>query len=496
MAASEFLSATLTARRFVICLGLFFAAAIGFKYAYSYDGTLLDPDSWWHIKTGADIMAAGKLPVTDSYSHSFFGKPWIAKEWLSQIIIALAYAASGWNGVALLAALAATATAYAFYCSLAAALRPHLAVIIAVCSVTLASNVFVARPHMLAMVVVVVWTTLLFRAADALKPPRLIWLALLVLWSNLHSSFTLGMVIAGFAALHMAEQTRLRDRALLARWAIFLLLCPLAALIHPYTYEPFRISLEMMRGNEATAFILEWQPFNAQTDKLYEYFLLICLFALLKLRLELSWSKIAFILFTLHMFLTHGRFSYVFFLLAPIAIAADLARQYPRISAETWKLQARDRIENFVAKRFAPLVTASAAACALAAGLYLAMPGMLPPSFSYPKGAMAYVLSQKPKGNVFNHYNFGGVLVFHDIKTLIDGRTDQIFLQGFATKTTESAKQGKEIQFAELLKDYKIDWTMLPPADARVEILKKDPDWLLAYSDADAVIQIRRASLR
>ncbi len=496
MDASAVPAETLIARRFVTFSGLVFAAAVGFKFAYSYEGMLMDPDSWWHIKTGADILAAGALPVTDSYSHSFFGKPWIAQEWLSQIILALAYAGGGWNGVALLAALAAAATALAVYSALAASLRPQLALIIAVCSVTLASNVFVARPHMLAMGIVVVWTAVLFRAADALKPPRLIWLALLIVWSNLHSSFTLGMVIAGFAALHMAEQTRLRDKPLLARWGLFVLLCPLAALVHPYTYEPFRIALELMRGNEATEFIQEWQPFNAQTEKVYEYFLLICLFTLLKLRLDLSWSKTAFILFTLHIFLTHGRFSYVFFLLVPIAIAGDVARRYPRLSAGTWMDQARDGLETFVARRFVPLLMASAAVCVVAAGLFLAIAGMQPSSFSYPKGAMAYVLSQKPKGNVLNHYNYGGALIFHDIKTLIDGRADQIFLQGFSKKFFESSRLGRDRLFAELLRDYQIDWTLLAADDVRVEILKKDPDWMLAYSDADTVIQIRRASQR
>ena len=58
-----------------------------------------DPDIWWHVQTGRDIVATLRVPYADHYSYTFDGQPWIAKEWLSQVLLALAFKTGGWSGV-------------------------------------------------------------------------------------------------------------------------------------------------------------------------------------------------------------------------------------------------------------------------------------------------------------------------------------------------------------------------------------------------------------
>ena len=41
---------------------------------------LNDPDSHWHLHLGQQILATGRFPRSDAFSHSFSGAPWIAKE--------------------------------------------------------------------------------------------------------------------------------------------------------------------------------------------------------------------------------------------------------------------------------------------------------------------------------------------------------------------------------------------------------------------------------
>src|SRR3954462_7555275 len=65
----------------------------------SDDGLLRDPDTFWHIEVGRRILLTGSFPWADEFSHTFQGHPWIAKEWLSQIIFALLYQAGGWTAV-------------------------------------------------------------------------------------------------------------------------------------------------------------------------------------------------------------------------------------------------------------------------------------------------------------------------------------------------------------------------------------------------------------
>jgi hypothetical protein len=73
---------------------------------------LNDPDTYWHIVVGRWIVENGAFPHTDPFSHTMAGAPWIAKEWLSQVLYAQAYALGGWGAVVL---LAAAAVALAFY---------------------------------------------------------------------------------------------------------------------------------------------------------------------------------------------------------------------------------------------------------------------------------------------------------------------------------------------------------------------------------------------
>ena len=46
----------------------------------------VDPDLWWHIKTGQNILATHHWPTTDPYSFTVSGTPWVAYEWLGEVL--------------------------------------------------------------------------------------------------------------------------------------------------------------------------------------------------------------------------------------------------------------------------------------------------------------------------------------------------------------------------------------------------------------------------
>ena len=69
---------------------------------------LSDGDTWSHIATGEWILDHRAVPHADPFSWSMPGAPWTAHEWLSEIVLTLAFRAGGWSGVALLTAFAAT----------------------------------------------------------------------------------------------------------------------------------------------------------------------------------------------------------------------------------------------------------------------------------------------------------------------------------------------------------------------------------------------------
>src|SRR5712671_4574154 len=48
---------------------------------------LIDPDLWWHIKVGQEILLTRHWPTTDRYSFTAANSPWIAYEWLGEVIV-------------------------------------------------------------------------------------------------------------------------------------------------------------------------------------------------------------------------------------------------------------------------------------------------------------------------------------------------------------------------------------------------------------------------
>ena len=353
----------------------------------------------------------------------------------------------------------------------------------------LIAPIYTARPHVFALPIIVVWTAMLFRAAQEERAPPLWLLILVVLWANLHATFTLSFVIAAFAGLALLARSGLSKPVLLAKWVAFGLLCPLVSLMHPYGVKAILATFTVAYGNEAVPLILEWRPFNAQEQIFEEAVMLLALFGLLVSRLRIGWAKALFVVFALHVYLTHLRFVYLPFLLIPLVIAVEVAQQYPSLSTTTWLVEKRDGLEKFFASRFYAVCGAMAVLLVAAAAILGNAYQVAPSPKTSASGALAFAGDHHLSGNVLNSYNFGGTLIFHGIKTYIDGRTDQLFLGGF-TKTDEATghSDGKPLLEAQL-KKYAIGWALLTADDTRIPFFA-ELGWKRAYADDDAVIYL------
>lgn len=451
---------------------------------------LMEPDLQWHIKVGEWIWTNRAAPTVDTFSHTFTGQPWIAKEWLSQVLLYLSYALLGWNGVMLLSLLAFGTAATALYWVLSRDLAPIPAALACIFGLLLATPSFTVRPHLLTLVLIILWTYHLFAAARRGSAPHFGWLTVIVLWANLHAAFTVGLVIALFAFLEFAERTRLKDRETLFRWVLFLGLCPLVTLIHPYLWNAILATWTVMGPNEAVPIVDEWQPFNAQTRLVHHGAILGMIFLAVVTGFRLGIARALLIIVLLHLFMTHLRFMFFLFPVLVILLAPELARQFPRISAEAWRNQLRDPVEKAMSTWFRPLALTLAGGVALLGVLQAAVLRTEPDPEATIADAIAYAKANGITGKVMNHYNFGGAVIFNDIPSFLDGRTDQLFLGGFV-KEFASGPNTRE-KLASALEKYGIIWTLFPPKDPRAVILDKMPGWRIVYSDPYAAIHIRQ----
>ena len=62
---------------------------------------VVDPDIWWHLRTGDWILAHRAVPATDPFSAYGMGKPWVEYSWLFDVISAVAFARLGFLSIAL-----------------------------------------------------------------------------------------------------------------------------------------------------------------------------------------------------------------------------------------------------------------------------------------------------------------------------------------------------------------------------------------------------------
>ena len=107
-----------------------------------------DTDAGWHMRNGQWILAHQSLPVTDSFSFSKPGAPWIAWEWGSDVVMGTLERVAGLDGVACLFGLAIGAAVWMWFrLNWAAGGSFPLAAAFAVPMISTSSIHWLARPH-------------------------------------------------------------------------------------------------------------------------------------------------------------------------------------------------------------------------------------------------------------------------------------------------------------------------------------------------------------
>jgi hypothetical protein len=484
-------------RGVILAFGALVAALVFANAAFHVNLLLREADLWWHIKSGLNMLSTWAVPQVDTFSDTHEGQPWIAKEWLAQVIYAASWLAAGWAGPLVVAALSITLAGWLIYAGATKDLQPFYAVVLVIFCVFITQGVTVARPHVLTFPIAVGLTILLFNAARNGKAPPWWSLVLTVLWTNLHGSFPIAFLISGCAFFDYLERSRLRDRAGAAMWVVYLALTALVTLINPYFIQPYLIAAKLAGGISVMDRISEWAPFTAPDNKLLEIGFMLAFFALLKARARLTIGQILFTLMTFHMMITHMRFLYVFFLLVPVALLPDVVEALPSLSVDNWAARKRDGLERAIGSN-SMTVRALALVAVLGYGGWLMMKDhVVPPQGTSVAGAIAFVQQNREshpalQKKVFNDYNMGGPLILAGIKTYIDGRAEQLFLGDFMTQYIASGEETGRESLQKILADQGIGWALFQPGDRRSKFLGEMPDWQKAYGDESAVVWERK----
>lgn len=439
---------------------------------------LCDPDTQWHIAVGRQIWANAAVPTTDTYSYTFAGSPWIAKEWVSQLLLAGADALGGWRGVVLVTAAAIGAAFALLFGYLSRWLRLPVAAALTLIAFVMAWPHLLARPHMLVLPVIVAWTTGLLSAGDHGKAPPLRMAALMTLWVNMHGSFPLGLVLAGVLAVEAAVAAPPAVRkATSINWGLFLAAATGATFVSPYGLAAILVPLRMEGNAETLKYVREWVPLGFGPLGIFAGIVAVACIVVLLPRWRANLFRLVLVGVLAALMERHVRFVSLFCMIALPLVAAALA-SWPRLAASGRKPPAA--------------LWGTVAALAAVSLVTVAMSQPLPDLRMTPEAAYQAARDAGVEGPVLNTYDFGGFLIAHGIKTFVDGRTDQLFLGSFLPDYMRAVKATDDAAFAAILAKYSIAWALVRSKSDEGRHLSHLPGWTEIHADDVAEVFVRR----
>ncbi|WP_052341220.1 hypothetical protein [Salinarimonas rosea] len=448
---------------------------------------LADPDTQWHVTIGQHILATGSWPRTDLWSHTFAGEPWIAKEWISQVLLGGAHLAAGWPGVALLAALAIAVKVSWLMAFLMRRLEPRVALLAFLAGVFLVMHGSLARPHILAHLLMIGWLVGVTRAVERGRAPPLALALLMIPWANMHASFPLAIGLAGLLGLEALARAAAADRMRLAlSWAGFGLLAVAGTTVTPYGATPLLVAISVFEAKEAVLYIGEWQPL----DLFGKHWFVLPAFAGAALAVgaiavrdpRAGLVRGAIVLVCGYLALQHQRFVPDFAIVALVVLADPLARLWPRLAAPP----------RTAPSRAARLAVGGVLAAALFAALLLPRTPMAPHPRVTPVAALDAARAAGVAGTpVLNDYLLGGFLIGEGVPTFIDGRSDQLFLGGFMHESMRVLEAPDSAALTAMADRYAVGWALTATDTLLDRRLADAAGWREIHRDGDAAVFVR-----
>ncbi|HML20042.1 MAG TPA: hypothetical protein PKD09_00235 [Aggregatilinea sp.] len=400
----------------------------------------LDTDTWWHIRSGEQIVDTGRVPHTDPFSHTRLGQDWIDHSWGSQVALYAAYELfgggtapgdSGNIGLALFTATLATIGMALVYlmCEGNAYLRAFAVVL----GASAAAVFWSPRPQMFsfALSALVLYLLMLYKR----KHIDRLWFIppIMALWSNLHGGFALGFIImVGVLAGEVLGNLFNPDDERVIRWtrlrkpALVAVVSIPAIMLNPFGVTMLGYPLRTVRIGVLQDYIQEWASPNFHQLQMWPFALLLLdtLVALGLTARRADWTDLALTAGTAMLALMGGRNIALF----AVAATPVLTRAVDAwLEDRGWQIVPARRVRGArLALNWILLAVIAAGALAKIAATLNTTTMRDAQKASLPVEAAAYLNETPPPGEMFNTYNWGGYLMFAapDVPVYVDGRTD------------------------------------------------------------------------
>ena len=372
-----------------------------------------DPDDWWHLRLGNDLIDQHSLATPDHWSV-FATVSWVPTEPLPEIVSAYVERWLGLAGLAVLFAVAATVVVLVVYLSCRRVAAPLPASVATILTVLAVSASLTARPQLVSFVLLPVVVTAWLRTEQDHRTRW--WLVPLVwLWSLCHGFWFIG---AGYGLLFVVgfALSRTMPRPALLRQAAVAVGSFAVVALNPVGIGVLEAPL---RVNDTARYIQEWNRTDLASPAALGAIAMVvvtaCVWAVT--RRDVTWPRVLVLVSALLATWYAGRTVAVAGLVVCPLFAAALDRL---VRAEVGSATVASSTPGPRRPELLLLAAAGAVAClavAVAAPHTSDRPGDVPT-------ALDGRLDDLPAGTrVFNAYELGGWIAWRhpDLEQYIDG---------------------------------------------------------------------------
>jgi len=460
-----------------IGLGLFAMLLFG-----AGNSLLRDADCYWQVALGQWIVDHRAVPVSDVFSFTMRGQPWISTQWLAQILLSESYRWIGWAGPVVLSSLSVAAAFALLTQFLQRRLSDKAVLVLLLLAFVNIVPHLQARPHALALPFVVAWIAVLLSAAERKSVPALPYVFLIAIWANLHGSFLFGLMMIGPIALEAVVYSEpSARRALVLRWMVFGFAALAASCLNPYGWNALLAARNILALGGALDLIGEWKPVDFSKPGPLSVTVLLAFAAALLSGARLPPLRAAVVAGLVYMALSHVRNADMLGLLAPMIVAAPLAAQFRAIAASDAKLALR--FPQFAGVAVLGLAIAGSA---ISLKQYTPAPDITPV-------AAIDVLKARGAARILNDYDFGGYMIARGVPPYIDGRTE-LYGEAFTVQHDNATMLKRPEQLFRILDEQRIDATLLHRVSPAALLLDRLNGWRKIFSDDNVVVHVRDAS--
>jgi hypothetical protein len=470
-------------------------------------------DFWWYLASGQRILETRSVPVTDPFSYTAEGRPWINHMWATQVLFTLLW--ERWGRLALIGLK--TATVVATFCAVLATMRargvhPLLGSAVTLLAAWTGGEFWHARPQTFTylFVAILIW---LLRPGWERRPVTLVLVpALVVPWVNLHAGFVMAFLVIGIAGLGTALPLLVDPARRRAGWRVVGLTAfvgvaaAAASLLNPFGVRAILFPLEVVRSVPFMTSTIEWFPpnFHHASFRPLELMLLLLFPAFAWGRGRLSAADVGLVLVFANLGLTSVRHVPLFAIVAAPPLAAALQEAMAEWRRVDWA-RIRDAVRGHLPS-LAPALTAPGMPVVAGAVLlmtavsahWVAMAGVPTNPLRldlaesrYPERTMAFIRENRLPHQFFSVYAWGGYelwRLFPEYRMFIDGRTHVYgpdVLKEFLDVVNVSPR------WQVVLDKWQVQTILALRSSPLSETLLAQGGWRLVFTEREAVVFVR-----